>query len=349
MSKPITVLVVEDSARVRNLLVEGLSADPQIEVVGAAADAYEARDLIERWQPDVVTLDVEMPGMDGLEFLRRIMPRFPIRAVMVSALTRRGQEVTLRALEAGAVDFVSKPTGGTEALSAAMETLRAKVKVAATANVSHWKGQAAEPPTPAAARSANSNNIIVLGASTGGTEAIKVVLQGLPVDGPGVVVVQHMPDEFTRYYAERLDDLFPFDCAEARDGQLVEPGCVLVAPGGQQSRIARTPNGYVMDVGEKDRCSGHAPSVDAMLHSVAEQAGSNAAAAVLTGMGRDGAAGLLAARKAGVRTFAQDESSSVVFGMPKAALEQGAVDATTPLAEIPTCMVRWLKEMRLAS
>ncbi len=351
LSKPITVLVVDDSALVRNLLVEGLSADPEIEIVGSAGDADEARDLIMRTHPDVVTLDVEMPQMDGLEFLRRIMPRFPIRAVMVSALTGRGQEVIFNALEAGAVDFVIKPSGGPEALTAAMPMLRAKVKTAAAANVSHWKERLAERSggVSRATRNASSSNIIVLGASTGGTEAVKVVLQGLPTDGPGVVVVQHMPDEFTRYYAERLDELFPFKCNEARDGQLVRPGSVLVAPGGLQSRIFRTSRGYVMQVGGTERRNGHAPSVDTMLHSVAEQAGPNAAAAVLTGMGRDGAAGLLAARHAGVRTFVQDESSSTVFGMPRAALEEGAVDETTPLAEIPGCLVRWMRETRLAS
>ena len=349
--KKITVLVVDDSAMVRKLLVEGLSRDPELEVVGAAADPYEARDLIVRKQPDVVTLDVEMPRMDGLEFLRRIMPRFPIRAVMVSALTERGRDVTLRAMEMGAVDFVFKPSGGLEAISEVMTMLRQKVKAASHANVAHWKGRVAEPPPrfTSEAQKAVASKVIVLGASTGGTEAVKVVLAGLPPEGPGVVIVQHMPDEFTRYYAERLDEMFDFKCSEARDGAVIAPGRILVAPGGVQSRIARTRNGYVMKVGGTERCNLHAPSVDTMFHSVAENAGANAAAVLLTGMGKDGAAGLLACRNAGARTFAQDESSCTVFGMPKAALEEGAVDHTTPLVDMSAEIVRWMKELRLAS
>ena len=349
--KKITVLVVDDSAMVRKLLVDGLSADPELEVVGSAGDAYEARDIIVRKQPDVVTLDVEMPRMDGLEFLRRIMPRMPIRAVMVSALTRRGQEITLRALEMGAVDFVSKPSGGPEALGAAMAMLRQKVKVAAQANVSHWRGRVPERPPrfSTAARRATGSKIVVLGASTGGTEAVKVVLNGMPTEGPGIVIVQHMPDEFTRYYAERLGELFPMKSKVAADGDVVGPGRVFVAPGGVQTRIVRTKDGYVLKVGGRERCNGHAPSVDTAFHSVAEQAGANAAAALLTGMGRDGAAGLLACRQAGCRTFAQDESSSTVYGMPKAALEEGAVDRTTPLVDIPAELVRWMKELKIAS
>ncbi len=351
MSKPITVLVVDDSALVRKILIDGLSADPGLQVVGSAGDAYAARDLIVTKQPDVVTLDVEMPRMDGLQFLQRIMPKYPIRAVMVSALTPRGQEITMRALEAGAVDFVCKPSGSPEAMISTLNLLRAKIKVAATANVSHWKGRVVEPPPTfsAGTRGAVASKVIILGASTGGTEAVKIVLQGLPVGGPGVIVVQHMPQEFTRFYADRLGELFPLNCSEARDGQAVAPGSVLVAPGGVQSRIVRTANGFVMKVGGVERCNGHAPSVDTMLHSVAEQAGPNAAAAVLTGMGRDGASGLLVARQAGTRTFAQDESSCAVFGMPKVALEEGAVDRTTPLVNIAPAMVSWMREMRIAS
>lgn len=349
--KKITVLVVDDSAMVRKLLVDGLSEDPEIEVVGAAGDVYEARDMLVRMQPDVVTLDIEMPRMDGLEFLRRIMPRMPIRVVMVSALTGRGQEITLRALEMGAVDFVGKPTGDPDGLRTAMTVLRQKVKIASLANVSHWKGRIPEP-TPrfsSATRSQTASKLIVLGASTGGTEAVKVVLNGLPVEGPGIVIVQHMPDEFSRYYADRLNELFPFKASEAKDGDLIVPGRVLVAPGGVQSRILRTADGFMMRVGGMERCNGHAPSVDTMFHSVAEQAGADSAAAILTGMGRDGAAGLLACRQAGARTYAQDESSSTVYGMPKAALEDGAVDRPTPLVDIPVAMVRWMKELRLAS
>ncbi len=349
--KKITVLVVDDSAMVRKLLVEVLSEDPELEVVGEAGDAYEARDIIVRKQPDVVTLDVEMPRMDGLEFLRRIMPRMPIRAVMVSALTRRGQEVTLRALEMGAVDFVSKPSGGPDALGTAMAMLRKKVKIASRANVSHWRGRIPERPPrfSAAARRATGSKLIVLGASTGGTEAVKVVLNGLPAEGPGVVIVQHMPEEFTHYYADRLGELFPMKSKVAGDGDVVAPGRVLVAPGGVQTRVLRTEDGYVLKVGGRVRCNGHAPSVDTAFHSVAEQAGANAATALLTGMGRDGAAGLPACRQAGSRTFAQDESSSTVFGMPKAALEEGAVDRPTPLVDIPAEMVRWMKELKIAS
>ncbi len=349
--KKITVLVVDDSAMVRKLLVDGLSEDPEIEIVGVAGSAHEARDIIVRKQPDVVTLDVEMPRMDGLEFLRRIMPRMPIRAVMVSSLTRRGQELTLRALEMGAVDFVAKPAGDAEGLGTAMMVLRHKVKLAARANVSHWQGRVPERPPrfSAAARGATGSKVIVIGASTGGTEAVKVVLNGLPAQGPGIVIVQHMPDEFTHYYAERLGELFPMQSKVAADGDVVAPGRVFVAPGGVQTRIVRTVEGFVLRVGGRERCNGHAPSVDTAFHSVAEQAGANAATALLTGMGCDGAVGLLACRQAGSRTFAQDESSCTVFGMPKAALEEGAVDRTTPLVDIPAEMVRWMKELKIAS
>ncbi|MCR9162948.1 MAG: chemotaxis-specific protein-glutamate methyltransferase CheB [Nannocystaceae bacterium] len=349
--KKITVLVVDDSALVRKLLVEGLSEDPELEVVGAAADAYEARDMIVRKQPDVVTLDVEMPRMDGLEFLRRIMPRMPIRAVMVSGMTRHGQQITLRALELGAVDFVAKPSGGPQNLGSAMTMLRQKVKVASRANVAHWKGRVPEsPPKFGPERSGGiASKLIVLGASTGGTEAIKVVLHGLPREGPGVLVVQHMPEEFSYYYAERLSELFPMKCKVAADGDVLAPGCIFVAPGGVQTRVTRTANGYALKVGGRQQCNGHAPSVDTALSSVAEHAGADAAAALLTGMGRDGAAGLLACRRAGARTLAQDEYSCTVFGMPKAALDTGAVDQSTPLVDIPAELVRWMKELEIAS
>jgi len=347
----ISVLIVDDSAMVRRLLAEGLSADPGIEVVGTAGDAYEARDLIVRLQPDVVTLDIELPRMDGLEFLRRIMPRMPIRAVMVSALTGRGQEITLRALEMGAVDFVAKPSGGVESLKSTVVMLRQKVRAAAQANVSHWKGRMPEPPPQfsVGAQRETASKLIVLGASTGGTEAMKVVLHGLPLQGPGVVLVQHMPDEFTRLYADRLDEMFEFSCREARHGDAILPGRVLVAPGGRQARVKRTEEGFVFDLGGRERCNGHAPSVDTMFHSVAQEAGPDAVAAIFTGMGRDGATGLLACRQAGAHTLAQDESSCTVYGMPKVALEEGAVDRTTPLIDIPREIVRWMKQLRLAS
>ena len=336
---------------VRRVLVRGLSADPELDVVGSAEDPYEAEELIERLRPDVITLDVEMPRMDGLEFLRRTMPKNPMRVVMVSALTGAGQETSLRALELGAIDVVGKPEGGPDALLAGVVAIREKVKIAARANVAHWRGRTApEPPAFSPSLEASmASRLIAIGASTGGVEATKRVLAGLSRRSSPIVVVQHMPADFLGAYAARLDEQFPQTCLEARDGALLEAGSLFVAPGGVQTRIERTGTGYKLRVGGIQRCSGHVPSVDTLFNSVAEHAGPNAAGVLLTGMGRDGAAGLLAMRRAGAFTVAQDQDTSTVYGMPKVAALEGAVDRGTALFSIPVVLNAWMTRQRLAS
>ena len=318
VSQKVRVLVVDDSALVRQILTQGLSADPGIEVVGAAADPYQARDKIIQLNPDVLTLDVEMPRMDGVEFLRRLMPQHPVPVVMVSSLTQKGKQITMDALEAGAVDFVSKPTSDVaRGLQAMMMELRVKVKIASTANVSHWKSKRITPAPRSAAVSASAlaestDKVIAIGASTGGTEAIKKVITGFPAATPGVVIVQHMPAGFTRMFAERLNQLCPMEVKEAQSGDRVMPGRILVAPGEKQMRVIRSGGFYQVTCEPGEKVSGHCPSVDVMMHSVAKHVGANAVAAMLTGMGSDGADGMLAMRKAGARCIAQDEASCVV-------------------------------------
>jgi two-component system chemotaxis response regulator CheB len=337
MSDSVRVLVVDDSAMVRNVLVEGLGADPGIEVVGAAPDPYAARDLIVRQKPDVMTLDVEMPRMDGVEFLRRLMPQWPLPVVMVSALTERGKAVTLDALEAGAVDFVTKPRADVaRGLEEMILQLRAQVKVAATANVSYWKHRRPEPVGPKQVRALeeSTDKIVAIGASTGGTEAIRTVLEAFPPNAPGTVVVQHMPPGFTKLFAERLNRLCAVEVREAADKDRVMPGRALVAPGGVQLRVERCGGIYRVRLGEADLVNGHAPSVGVLFDSVAHHVGPNAVGMVLTGMGADGADGLKAMRDAGARTLAQDEATSVVYGMPKEAHRRGGAEQMVPLPEM---------------
>ena len=338
--RKIRVLVVDDSSLVRTILSQGLAQDPALEVVGSAPDPYVARDKIVELKPDVLTLDVEMPRMDGVEFLRRLMPQYPLPVVMVSALTKRGQQITLDALEAGAVDFVTKPsTDVARGLSAMMLELRTKIKIAASANVSHHKerraalfaGKVLSAPKSLAE---STDKIIAIGASTGGTEAIKAVISRYPVNTPGVVIVQHMPAGFTRMFAERLNELCPMQVKEAASGDRVMPGRVLIAPGEKQMRLRRSGGIYEVDCQPGEKVSGHCPSVDVLMHSVAEQAGRNAVGVMLTGMGRDGAEGMLAMRRAGARNIAQDEESSVVFGMPKEAHANGGAERLVPLQQI---------------
>lgn len=346
MNGPVKVLVVDDSALVREVLSTGLGGDPEIEVVGTATDPFNARDKIVKLRPDVMTLDVEMPKMDGVEFLRQLMPQFPLPVVMVSALTERGRRITLDALDCGAVDFVTKPsTDLARGLQEMMLQLRAKVKIAATANVSHWKGrkqvQRIVPPADQAL-SASTNQAIIIGASTGGTEAIREVVSRFPVTTPGVVIVQHMPAGFTRMFAERLDEICPMRVQEASDGDAVVPGRVLVAPGEKHLKVVRSGGSYIVRVGPGEKVNGHCPSVEVLMNSAAKAFGKHAVGVMLTGMGRDGAVGLKAMRDAGARTMAQDEASSVVFGMPKAAWESGAAQRLIPLNNIAEAVLRGL-------
>ncbi len=339
-NRKIRVLVVDDSSLVRSILTAGLNQDPGIEVVGSAPDPFVARDRIVELRPDVLTLDVEMPRMDGVEFLRRLMPQFPLPVVMVSALTKKGQQITLEALEAGAVDFVTKPsTDVARGLTAMLMELRTKVKIASTANVSHWKNQrtalfAGKILTSPKSLAESTDKIIAIGASTGGTEAIRQIVTCYPVNTPGVVVVQHMPAGFTRMFAERLNGLCAMQVKEAMSGDRVMPGRILIAPGEKHLRVHRSGGMYEVECRPGEKVSGHCPSVDVMMHSVAAHAGRNAVGIMLTGMGRDGAAGMLAMRQAGARNIAQDKQSSVVFGMPKEAFANGGAEQLVVLTKI---------------
>jgi two-component system chemotaxis response regulator CheB len=335
MGSPVRVLVVDDSALVRRILRSGLSQDPDIEVVGTAVDPYGARDRIIELRPDVMTLDVDMPRMDGVEFLRRLIPQHPIPVVMVSSQTREGTRVTLEALAAGAVDFVPKPAINVAfALPEMMETLRAKVKNAASVRVRPTRPKAQRAAGHAGPRETRMAQLIAVGCSTGGTEALRVVLQGLPREIPGIVIVQHMPAGFTQRFAEQLDECCPQFVKEADRGDRILPGRVLVAPGDRHLEISAEQSGYSVRTRDGDRVNGHRPSVDVLMHSVARVAGRHAIGAILTGMGSDGADGLLAMRAAGARTVAQDEASSAVYGMPRAAVECGAVEAQVDIDRV---------------
>ncbi len=339
MEKKIRVLVVDDSAMIRNILADGLQRDPTIEVVGKAADPYMARDKIVELKPDVITLDVEMPRMDGLEFLKKLMAQYPLPVVMVSALTERGKRITLEALEAGAVDFVTKPKADVaRGLDEMMIELRTKVKLAASANVSHFKVARSETLRTLSVPKAlaeTTDKIIVIGASAGGTEAIKEVITRLPSVSPGVVIVQHMPEGFTKLFAERLNNLSQVFVKEAADGDRVMPGVVLVAPGSYQMSVIRSGGFYRVKCEKGEKVCGHCPSVEVLMRSAAACAGANAVGVMLTGMGSDGAGGMKAMRDAGARTIAQSEESCVVFGMPKSAINAGGVEFVVSLNDIP--------------
>ncbi|MBI4562948.1 MAG: chemotaxis response regulator protein-glutamate methylesterase [Candidatus Rokubacteria bacterium] len=341
MTRKIRVLVVDDSALKRQVLTDLLARDPGIEVVGAAPDPYIARDKIIKLQPDVLTLDVEMPRMDGLTFLEKLMRVHRMPVVMVSSLTARGCETTLRALELGAVDFVTKPQVDLVArMPDAVPEIVEKIKAAAGARVrfseqgSGSSPRAARParPTPTAIRT--TQRVIAVGASTGGTEAIRQFLMEMPADAPGIVIVQHMPEKFTRAFAERCDSLCSIRVKEGEDGDRVLQGHALIAPGNYHMRLWRDGTCYAVRVEQGPPVNRHRPSVDVLFESTARAAGPNAAGVILTGMGSDGARGLLEMKRAGARTIAQDEASSVVFGMPREAIHLGAVDQVLPLSEI---------------
>ena len=346
MSK-IKVLVVDDSALVREILSRGLAKDPRIEVVGTASDPYMARDKIIQLKPDVLTLDVEMPRMDGVEFLRRLMPQYPLPVVMVSALTRKGAATTLAALEAGAVEVVAKPgVDISRGLNAMLGELREKVRIAASVNVSAWKKNQRTALKPVKIDShslaESTDKVIAIGASTGGTQAIRRIVQSFPATMPGVVVVQHMPAGFTRHFAESLDSVSRMEVREAKTGDRIMPGRVLIAPGGLHMKVKRSGGIYQVECQKGENVNGHCPSVEVLFQSVAKYAGANAIGIMLTGMGGDGAEGMLAMRRAGARTLAQDEATSVVFGMPKVAYQLGAAENLVPLSDIPHRIMKLL-------
>jgi two-component system, chemotaxis family, protein-glutamate methylesterase/glutaminase len=323
---PVRVLIVDDSALIRQLLTTLLEADPAIEVVGTAADPHIARERIKALNPDVITLDVEMPHMDGVTFLRKLMTLRPTPVIMISTLTQRGADITLEALEIGAVDFIAKPTEGlAEAMAELATEIQEKVKAAASSRV----GVRRAAPAVSVARPHRprrlSDKIVFVGASTGGVEALKTLLLGLPADCPPVLITQHMPPRFTAGFAQRLDRECPMKVTEAVDDEAIEPGHAYIAPGSHHLEITRQGSRNVCRLSQGATVSGHRPSVDVLFRSAARVVGKSAVGAILTGMGRDGAEGLLELRRAGAITLGQDEGSSLIYGMPRVAFERGAV------------------------
>ncbi len=348
---PIKVLIVDDSALVRKLLGEMLGRDREIQVVGAAADPYAAREKIKQLNPDVITLDVEMPRMDGITFLENLMRLRPMPVVMVSSLTQRGADVTLRALELGAVDFVAKPKVDIAgSLAEYADELVAKVKVAAIARISPRASapraatlqvnprRSADAVLPASSGGRvlrTTERIIAIGASTGGTEAIREVLAALPPDAPAIVISQHIPAAFSKPFAERMNQCSAMAVCEAQDGQYILPGHVYIAPGDRHLLVERDGARYRCRLNDGPHVNRHRPSVDVMFRSVAQNVGPNATGVILTGMGDDGARGLKEMAEAGAHTIAQDEASSVVWGMPGTAVRMGAAHQVLPLHRVP--------------
>ncbi len=341
---PYKVLIVDDSSLMRQLLTEILSSDPELEVIGTAGDPFIAREKIKALSPDVLTLDIEMPRMDGLTFLEKLMRGHPMPVVMISSLTERGAETTLRALSLGAVDYVSKPK-----LDVANGTIEqtseiiAKVKAAARVKVRGVTTPVTGPVELAAGcHFSATHKVVAVGSSTGGTEALKDLLSPLPADFPGLVMVQHMPEAFTRPFSERLNSLCRIRVQEAKDGDRILPGHALLAPGGHQMEVVRHGMAYAVRVYRGERVNRHLPSVDVLFSSCAKQLGKNAVGVLLTGMGADGAKGMLEMRAAHAFTIAQDEATCVVFGMPREAILLGAVDQVLPLGRIPAALVQRL-------
>ena len=328
----IKVLIVDDSAVVRQKLEAELSKDPELQVVGTAIDPFVARDKIVALKPDVITLDIEMPRMDGVTFLKKLMRYYPIPVVVVSSLTAEGSALALEALEAGAVEVMCKPGAAYTIGDLAIE-LCEKIKAAARARLEQYHKPLA-PPERAQALTKTTDKVIVLGASTGGTRAIEDLLLRFPANAPGTVIVQHMPAGFTRSFAERLNSLCAVKVKEAETGDSVVPGNVLIAPGNQHMIINRSGARYFVEVRDGPLVNRHRPSVEVLFRSAAVHVGSNAIGVMLTGMGGDGAQGMLKMREAGAINIAQDEESCVVFGMPKVACEIGAVHHVLPLSRI---------------
>jgi two-component system chemotaxis response regulator CheB len=350
MTKKTRVIVVDDSALVRGLLAEIIDREADMTCIGAAADPLVAREMIRDLNPDVITLDVEMPRMDGLDFLARLMRLRPMPVVMVSTLTERGADVTLKALELGAVDFVSKPKiGVADGLRQLGADITEKIRTAARARVSRLS--AAAPPAAAAATSApaaalgrlSTEKIIFIGASTGGTEATREVLVNLPPDSPAVMITQHMPPGFTRSYAARLNGLARIRVAEASDGERVLPGHAYIAPGGLHLSVERSGANYIARVQDGEPVNRHKPSVEVLFNSAARVVGRNALGVMLTGMGADGAKAMRTMRDAGSWNLAQDEASCVVFGMPREAIAHGATHEVLPLGKIAPRLIEWLR------
>lgn len=346
--KPINVLIVDDSALIRQMFREMLSSEPDIVVVDTAIDPFEAREKIKRYNPDVLTLDIEMPKMDGLSFLEKIMTLRPMPVIMASSLTQRGAEATIRALEIGAFDYISKPLfhQNSDTIGALKDELIQKVRAAAKANINsrnklinhHSKEPDIVPFSPSGGR---SKYIIAIGASTGGVEALRDIFIRLPANSPPIVVTQHMPESFTKSFAERLNNLSKITVSEAKNHDRLKEGQAYIAPGGAtHMKIIKIGTEIVCKLEEGPVVSGHRPSVDVLFNSVAESVGSRAVGVILTGMGKDGALGLKAMRDQGAYTIGQDKTSCVVYGMPQVAMKMGSTIAELPLNDIPRAMLK---------
>ncbi len=347
----IKVLIVDDSALVRSILSKGLAKDPEIEVIGTAADVYIARDIIVNKNPDVITLDVEMPRMDGVEFLKKLMPQYPVPVVMVSAMTGPKASITIEALESGAIDYVLKPSSSFgNKLHEMIDELIIKLKVAAKADVSGWKNKNYNSSTVKTKQKilhGGTDKIIAIGASTGGTVALRKIIEQFPANMPGTIIVQHMPGGFTKMFAEKLDTVSKVSVKEAETGDRIIRGTVLVAPGGDTHlKVVRTGGQYRVQCFKEEKVNGHRPSVGVLFDSVARQVGPNAVGVILTGMGRDGAFELKNMRDAGAKTIAQDEKTSVVFGMPMEAWKCGGAQELVPLQNVTDRLISILEDMK---
>lgn len=332
----IKVLIVDDSAVVREIFSTELSKDPELEVVGTAIDPYIARDKILKLNPHVITLDVEMPRMDGITFLRKLMRYHPLPVIIVSSLTPKGGQLALEALNAGAVDVLCKPGAAYTVGDMSVELID-KIKSAAAVDMRKWMPMVnSEPETsPRLSVIKTTNKVVAIGASTGGTQALQKVLSALPTNAPGIVIVQHMPEHFTRSFAQRLNEVCAIEVKEAENNDSVIPGKALIAPGNKHMLLRRSGARYYVEVKTGPLVSRHRPSVEVLFNSVAQSAGQNAIGVIMTGMGADGADGMLKMKQSGAVTMAQDEASCVVFGMPKEAIKRGGVDYVVSLDKIP--------------
>jgi two-component system chemotaxis response regulator CheB len=336
--RKIKVLVVDDSLIFREILARGISTDPSIEVVAKAVDPFDARDKILEYSPDVMTCDIEMPKMNGIEFIKRLLPQYPLPIVVVSSVSM----AVFEAMKAGAVDFVTKPNvQAVQDVENFIYELIEKIKIAVNAKILNYDGQ--HSPKIIEEGASVSGKIIAVGASTGGTEAVTSIIRALPSNIPGIVVTQHIPPIFSKMFADRLNESTQLRVKEAQTGDYVEPGSVLVAPGGKHMKIKKIGERYRAECFEGDKVNGHCPSIDVLFESVAKEAGQKAIGVILTGMGYDGAKGLLAMRRKGARTLGQDEKSSVVYGMPKVAFEIGAVERQIPLESMAQTFMTLLR------
>ncbi len=342
----IKVLIVDDSAVVRQILKQELSKDPDIEIVGTAPDPYVARDMIVDKKPDVLTLDIEMPRMDGVTFLRKLMKYFPLPVIIISSLTKAGSQMALDAMHSGAVEVLCKPGAAYSVGDMAVELVD-KVKAASVVDITR-RAKIAQlvsgGKTAIGALSQTTNQILAIGSSTGGTIALESILKVMPPNSPGTIITQHMPQYFTKSFGERLNDNSQMSVKEAEDGDAVVPGVALIAPGGKHMLLRRSGARYYVNVKEGPLVNRHRPSVDVMFRSVAKTAGKNAIGVILTGMGGDGARGLLEMKEAGAATVAQDEKSCVVFGMPKVAIDIGAAEDIVSLEKIPDKIIKLVRE-----